>query len=80
MRICDICGVIDDGPRHVIGHAPGEVPVDAAMVSHVQTADLPEHVRAAALEALNDSTLQIRHLTCCAAAGCETCTTTTQER
>ena len=44
MRPCDVCGQIDDHPRHVQRTSP--------------------------------TTLQIRHLDCCAAAGCETCVET----
>lgn len=79
MRICDICGVVDDGPRHVIAHGPGTVPVDEELVDHVTQLDLPKVVIRQALAALADTTLQIRHIACCAANGCDLCSTPTLE-
>lgn len=79
LRVCDLCDVIDEGPRHVIAHAPGTVPVDTYLVERVRELKLPDDVREAALEALNDTTLQIRHIPCCAATGCELCSTPTLE-
>ncbi|GAB3081071.1 hypothetical protein GCM10027053_52050 [Intrasporangium mesophilum] len=74
MRVCDLCGLVDEGPRHVIGHAPGSVPVNAGLVAVVAAAELPVDAKQAALCALVDMTLQLRHPACCAAAGCDICT------
>lgn len=75
MRICDLCGTIDDGPRHVIAHAPGGVPVDAVLIAEIERSEgVPSNVRDAAVLALSDTTLQIRHPSCCAASGCDVCT------
>lgn len=79
MRVCDICGLVDEGPRHVIAHAPGSVPVDEELVGKVAQLELPEAARRDALEALADTTLQIRHIPCCATTGCELCSTPTLE-
>lgn len=74
MRICDICGLIDDGPRHVIAHAPGEVPVSTDLIAElVAQQGISPEVRDDAILALSDTTLQIRHPSCCAADGCDIC-------
>lgn len=75
LRICDLCGTIDDGPRHVIAHAPGEVRIDTDLIDGlIGYEGVPPDVRDAAIVALSDTTLQIRHPSCCAASGCDVCT------
>src|SRR5688572_19133117 len=69
LRYCDICGGLDDHPRHVIavpsgGEAPGN------LLNSVEGGSA-----AAVRELVNDRVL-IRHLDCCAAAGCEVCQAT----
>ena len=74
LRICDVCGGIDDHPRHVVAFAAGDAPApnaDAlrAAVSHK---GLTEDQRLAMVNDINDTTLQSRHMDCCRAAGCPT--------
>jgi hypothetical protein len=71
VRVCDLCGGVDDHPRHVIAGmdatafpAPGEdimnKVIDAA----------PPAERGRLLRELLDTASSDRHLDCCAAAGC----------
>lgn len=87
LRVCDLCGGVDDHPRHVIA---GTVPRNLATGQSVPAAgdgpfpppgdDIIAKVVAAApagelprlLRDLMDTTSSDRHLDCCAAAGCPT--------
>jgi hypothetical protein len=73
LRVCDLCGGVDDHPRHVIAGdvtdaftAPGDDIVNKVLDA-APTAD-----RARLLRELNDTTSSDRHLDCCAQAGCPT--------
>ncbi len=71
LRLCDVCGQLDDHPRHVLGVPPGypgAVPDDAFLDSIAPGAP----VRAVA--ELMDPTTIVRHMPCCAANGCLICT------
>ena len=86
LRVCDLCGGVDDHPRHVIaGTVPrnlstgenGEVspgpfggPSDEIIDRVLDAA--PRDERARLLRELQDTTSSDRHLDCCAAAGCPT--------
>lgn len=74
LRVCDLCGGVDDHPRHVIAGAdPGGAygaPSDA-VVSRVLTL-APSDERVRLLRDLMDLSTSDRHLDCCAAAGCPT--------
>lgn len=71
LRVCDICGQVDDHPRHVFG-AYGtqfELP-DAALIQAVaRRADLPEPVVTEAIRSLTDTTELCAHFDCCAGSG-----------
>jgi hypothetical protein len=75
-RVCDLCGGVDDHPRHVIA---GQQP-DTYAAPHgdiirkvlTATADLPQAEQDHLLGDLVDTTSSDRHLDCCAAAGCPT--------
>jgi hypothetical protein len=71
-RVCDVCGGFDDHPRHVIGHTADAAPaVDQAVVKALAAhVDFATDEGAAAIADLMDTTLQLRHMDCCAAAGC----------
>jgi hypothetical protein len=76
IRVCDLCGQVDDHPRDVIiGTEPGQdvtaVPSDEVIASVVAAAP-PEHA-ARLLRELMDTNSSDRHLDCCAAAGCANC-------
>lgn len=70
QRLCDVCGQLDDNPRHVqaVGpDHPGAVPSDAFING------LPDGVPARAVAELMDPTTLVRHMDCCGAAGCSLC-------
>lgn len=70
-RVCDLCGGVDDHPRHVIaGAVPGAFPrPDEAIVEKVvQAADPADLARL--LGDLFDTGSSDRHLDCCREAGC----------
>lgn len=69
MRMCDVCGVVDDHPRHVFAHAVGDgatAPEIAAIaVQSASTEDAP-----AILAQIQDSSTTMRHMDCCRSVGC----------
>lgn len=70
MRLCDLCGGYDDFPRHVTSlpyASPDAVP------SRDFLASLPEGVSPLAVAELMDATTYVRHMNCCADAGCLIC-------
>lgn len=71
LRVCDVCGQVDDHPRvqHMFGaNAPA---VSRGIISKIAgNRDLNEEVKARALDELLDTTSALRHHDCCAAAGC----------
>jgi hypothetical protein len=73
VRVCDLCGGVDDHPRHVIaGTAEEAFPAPSDdIVSKVLDA-APATDRARLLRELMDTTSSDRHLDCCAQAGCPT--------
>lgn len=71
LRVCDVCGGVDDHPRHVLaGGVPG--------VYQAPTADVVRKVMKAAPAAeldrllgdLLDTSSSDRHMDCCREAGC----------
>jgi hypothetical protein len=84
VRVCDLCGGVDDHPRHVIaGTIPKNIasgesglsaegpfpgPSDDIMAKVIAAA--PEADRVRLLRDLMDTTSSDRHLDCCADAGC----------
>lgn len=71
LRVCDICGQVDDHPRHVIaGPDPNTFPrVPDDIVDKVLAA-APEQDRGRLLRDLLDTGSSDRHLDCCRQAGC----------
>lgn len=73
LRVCDLCGGVDDHPRHSFaGTVPGEAVTQAPtqeVVDKVLDA-APADQRSALLATLYDVTTTDRHRDCCAAAGC----------
>lgn len=70
LRLCDVCGGLDTAPRHVQALAPGDtggVPSDAFIDA------LPDGVPAKALVEVLDPNTYVRHMDCCASAGCDVC-------
>jgi hypothetical protein len=75
LRVCDLCGGVDDHPRHVIAGnqdtftaPPGEI-VRKVLAA---TSGLSQSEQDRLLGDLVDTTSSDRHLDCCAAAGCPT--------
>lgn len=71
LRMCDTCGGVDDHPRHVFAHAPGDG------VTSTETAGLAlrnagddEAASVAILAQVMDNTTVMRHMDCCREAGC----------
>ena len=64
LRICDICGVVDDLPRSVVTCTPQEAPpVNQKMLTAVlDNPDLDAETKAAIVADLSDNTLMLRHL------------------
>lgn len=68
LRFCDVCGGLDDHPRHVLADpGNGSKPTPEFLES------LPEGAPISAVALLLDPNTTIRHMDCCAAAGCEVC-------
>lgn len=69
VRMCDVCGGVDDHPRHVFGHAPG----DGASSNDVAAKALsaaPDDAKAAIIGQIRDDQTTMRHMDCCREAGC----------
>lgn len=74
-RVCDLCGGVDDAPRHVVAFSGfgDDLAAEASdeLFDKVLAAEgLSGGDRREAVRALNDRTVHVRHLDCCAAAGC----------
>lgn len=70
QRLCDLCYQVDDHPRHVI-NGPGQGgPVDNDRI--------PDGTPASAIAELLNPNSSVRHLDCCAEAGCPICQATEQ--
>jgi hypothetical protein len=73
VRVCDLCGAVDDHPRHVIAGAAGGTAVVAAPAQDIvdrviEQADPKDLARL--LRDLFDTSTSDRHMDCCASAGC----------
>lgn len=70
LRLCDVCGGLDDHPRDVsfvLPDSPGSVPDQDFLNA------LPQNTPPRAVAELMDPTTLIRHIDCCASRGCQTC-------
>ena len=76
LHVCDLCGQVDDHPRHVLaGGMEGAHPAPPGKVVRLvmaNAADLPQAEQDRLLADLLDTSASDRHLDCCAAAGCPT--------
>jgi hypothetical protein len=71
LRICDVCGQVDDHPRHLVAAALGEIPVNQENLSRVLAdASLDTDTKAALIADIVDTTTQDRHFDCCTNVGC----------
>lgn len=73
LRLCDVCGGLDDHPRHVQSIAKTE---PDAKPSAEFLDSLGANVPASAVALLMNPRTRIRHIDCCAAAGCKVCAKT----
>lgn len=64
LRVCDVCGGVDELPREVVSCTPDECPpVNQAMVTAIlRRDDLAPEVQSAIVADLHDNTLMLRHL------------------
>jgi hypothetical protein len=71
LRVCDLCGGVDDHPRHVLagGVADAYGPPSQEIVARVLEQAPPEE-SARLVRELFDTSSQDRHLDCCREAGC----------
>lgn len=65
LRLCELCGELDDHPRHVI-----DMP---ASIDNVTNIVLPAGTPTEAAAQLLNDRAQIHHHNCGASAGCEVC-------
>lgn len=77
LRFCDVCGGLDDHPRHVTQYA-GDESAGRPDDEWLAGVDLSGATTFAA-ERLLSGNLRERHLDCCASQGCETCIATEKE-
>lgn len=68
LRFCDVCGGLDDHPRHVIDGVGNGKPDRTVLASFDLTGASPE-----AIEQLFEPTVRVRHIDCCAEQGCPVC-------
>lgn len=75
LRYCDLCGGLDDHPRHVrsLGRGEPDHKHDPAFLD-----GLPDGPRSALAQLLNGR-VRVAHMDCCAAAGCPICAVTEVE-
>jgi hypothetical protein len=67
LRGCELCGGVDTDPRHVVDTPKGEAGVpDAEMLKKMIDGGIGDEMLN---EIMQDDT-QVRHMDCCAAAGC----------
>lgn len=76
LRVCDLCGAVDDHPRHVLagGDPDTHSKPSPEIVRKVSAAiaGLDAEVGDRLLTDLLDTGSQDRHMDCCRAAGCPT--------
>lgn len=84
LRVCDLCGGVDDHPRHVLtggtqtddGMVPFEKPGQDILAKVL--ANAPESDRVRLVDELLDINASDRHMDCCRVAGCPDGTCNTQ--
>lgn len=75
IRGCDVCGGVDDHPRHVIAGAPGaagDARADVIRLTIENSKQFDDATRDAVLASILDTSSQDRHRDCCRQVGCPT--------
>lgn len=71
LRVCDICGGVDDHPRHVLaGGAPDLYPIPGDDILAKVLDNAPQEEKARLVRELMDTSSSDRHMDCCREAGC----------
>ena len=71
LRICDVCGGVDDHPRHILAAGVGEIPVNQENLAKVLADEsLAPEDKARIVADIVDTTTQLRHMDCCTNVGC----------
>lgn len=74
LHFCDVCGQLDDHPRHIFVQEPGTSgptpQVLAFAAGQARASEASDEELATAFAGLNDDTTVYRHMDCCRAAGC----------
>lgn len=71
LRVCDLCGGVDDHPRHVLaGGDHGTYPAPSPAVVLAVASSAPMEHAERLLGELLDTGCSDRHIDCCRAAGC----------
>jgi hypothetical protein len=71
LRICSVCGVVDDHPKHVVGFDPDTIPVNKDQIKYViGEEDLTDDEKASIIADIMDTSTDWRHFDCCTNAGC----------
>lgn len=69
VRMCDVCGGVDDHPRHVHATPAGQNPTPPH-IAEVALENAGDKHRSAILAQILDTSTMVRHLDCCASFGC----------
>lgn len=71
LRVCDLCGGVDDHPRHVIaGPTPDVFVQPAAVIVRAVMANAPADEQDRLLNELIDTSSSDRHMDCCRKFSC----------
>jgi hypothetical protein len=70
-NVCDVCGVVDEEPKHGFVVLPDTFPVNEAhILTLLERTDLTAEQKAEALADIQDTEIQRRHFACCVTEGC----------
>jgi hypothetical protein len=73
LRVCDLCGGVDDHPRHVLaGGISGQYDPPSQEILEKVLEAAPPGEAARLIRELVDTGSSDRHMDCCRAAGCPT--------
>lgn len=71
---CDVCGQVDDHPRHTKFYPVGEGDASASLQALQKAMD--SNISPEALRDMADAGRAVRHFDCCASQGCQVCAKT----